>query len=253
MMRKRLYRNERATTGGRALARAAGLIVLNRGSTWRGRPQDVIVNWGTTEDHFGERVCRVINPQAAVLLAVDKLMTLQTLDKHEVPTPEWTTNCQTAEGWQEEDHVVFVRTRLRASGGDGILVVEPHEKLPPAPLYTQYFKARDEFRIHVIGGEVVDVQQKRRRLDDEGNQNANNAVRNLENGCVFCREEVQAPELAQDAAVRAVRALGLDFGAVDLKVNRQETRVGVLEVNTAPGLEGTSLDIYARGIRRLIG
>jgi glutathione synthase/RimK-type ligase-like ATP-grasp enzyme len=119
-------------------------------------------------------------------------------------------------------------------------------------LYTRYFKGRDEYRIHVAGGEVIDRQQKRRRLDDEGEAHAFNAIRNVANGWVFCRDDVEVIPMADEAAVAAVDALGLDFGAVDLKVNQQRTRVGVLEVNTAPGLEGTSLGIYAAAIRRLV-
>jgi glutathione synthase/RimK-type ligase-like ATP-grasp enzyme len=123
--------------------------------------------------------------------------------------------------------------------------------VPAAPLYTQYFKGRDEFRVHVVRGEVIDVQQKKARHTDEGVE-VNQTVRNLANGWVFCREGVVAPDIVVDAAKGAVRTLGLDFGAVDIKCNRQGTRCAVLEVNTAPGLEGTSLDLYKNAIRRMV-
>ena len=104
----------------------------------------------------------------------------------------------------------------------------------------------------MVGGHIVDRQQKRRRRDDNGETAARTEVRNVSNGWVFCREGCEAIPEADAAAVQAVKSLGLDWGAVDLKVNQQRTRVGVLEVNTAPGLEGTTLEAYARGIRRLI-
>jgi glutathione synthase/RimK-type ligase-like ATP-grasp enzyme len=101
--------------------------------------------------------------------------------------------------------------------------------------------------LYVFDGQVIDVQQKRRR---EG-ANATNEIRNTANGWVFCREGVEAPAIAVEAAKAAVEALGLDFGAVDIKCNRQGTRCAVLEVNTAPGLEGTSLVNYGAAYHSL--
>jgi D-alanine-D-alanine ligase-like ATP-grasp enzyme len=46
-------------------------------------------------------------------------------------------------------------------------------------------------------------------------------------------------------AIKAVNCLGLYFGAADVIWNDKEQRAYVLEVNTAPGLEGTTLENYA--------
>lgn len=51
----------------------------------------------------------------------------------------------------------------------------------------------------------------------------------------------------RDLAKRAVTALALDFGAVDIGIVNNR-RAAVLEVNLAPGLEGGSVDTYARHI-----
>ena len=73
-------------------------------------------------------------------------------------------------------------------------------------------------------------------------------VRNLANGWVFCRDNVVEPDGLRDAAVSACAALGLDFGAVDIIWNERENKCYVLEVNTAPGLQGTTLENYANAI-----
>ena len=52
------------------------------------------------------------------------------------------------------------------------------------------------------------------------------------------------PEDCEKQAVAAVVALGLDFGAVDVVYNVKEQKAYVLEVNSAPGLSGTTLDKY---------
>ena len=48
----------------------------------------------------------------------------------------------------------------------------------------------------------------------------------------------------EQEATAAVEALCLDFGAVDVVWNATKNKAFVLEVNTAPGVEGTTLEEY---------
>ena len=117
--------------------------------------------------------------------------------------------------------------------------------LPKAPMYTMYIPKTTEYRIHVLGDKVIDVQEKKRNTeipDDEVNWQ----IRNNCNGFIFARSDVVAPKCVSDNAVRAVSALGLDFGAVDIGYNAKRDKCRVYEVNTAPGLEGSTLDSYYR-------
>jgi len=47
-----------------------------------------------------------------------------------------------------------------------------------------------------------------------------------------------------DEGLASVMALGLDFGAVDIVYNENDNKAYVLEINTAPGLSGTTLEKY---------
>ena len=116
-------------------------------------------------------------------------------------------------------------------------------RIPHAPLYTKYIKKADEYRVHVFGGKVLDVQQKRKRQCVD-NADVNYQVRNARNGWVFCRGGVAAHERVIDAGVRAVAALDLDFGAADVGWNARNESATVYEVNTAPGVEGSTLEAY---------
>ena len=49
-----------------------------------------------------------------------------------------------------------------------------------------------------------------------------------------------------------MRALGLDFGAVDIVINRDNQPV-ILEVNAAPGIQGTTLENYKKAVQRWMG
>jgi len=141
------------------------------------------------------------------------------------------------------------RHLLRASQGRGLRHVGRDGVLQRAPMYTRYVRKADEFRVHVFDGQVIDVQQKRKRRDVP-NDDVNYQIRNARYGWVFCRDGVQAPDSVLDAAIAAVAALGLDFGAVDIGYNRQRSMPYVFEVNTAPGLEGTTLDSYVMAFNR---
>jgi D-alanine-D-alanine ligase-like ATP-grasp enzyme len=74
-----------------------------------------------------------------------------------------------------------------------------------------------------------------------------NYVRSYENGWIFAREDVVRNPAAEAAAIAAVASLGLDFGAVDVIL--REGKAYVLEVNTAPGIEGATLSAYLEAFR----
>ena len=55
----------------------------------------------------------------------------------------------------------------------------------------------------------------------------------------------------RDIAHQAIQALGLQFGAVDIG-ERADGSLLVLEVNRAAGVEGGTVEAYARAVRRWI-
>ena len=123
---------------------------------------------------------------------------------------------------------------------------EERNAIQKAPLFVKYVPKKQEYRIHVCGGEAVDIQRKARRKDVEDDA-INWKIRNHDNGFIFARNEdgITPPDVIKQA-VDAVKVLGLDFGAVDVIFNDKEQKAYVLEVNTAPGLAGETLQGYLR-------
>ena len=107
-----------------------------------------------------------------------------------------------------------------------------------------YFKAADEFRIHVMFGEVIFAQRKALRTDAERPETPDFTVRNHANGFIFQINNIVVPDNVKEESIKAVNALGLDFGAVDIRHNLDSGRCAVLEVNSAPSLTGTTLKTY---------
>jgi glutathione synthase/RimK-type ligase-like ATP-grasp enzyme len=121
--------------------------------------------------------------------------------------------------------------------------------LVDAPLYTKYIRKQKEFRVHVFNSKILDIQEKRRSsaVDDH-----HPYIRNHANGYVFCRGDIEEPHDLRGVAVSAVNALGLDFGAVDVIWNEAQDKCYVLEVNTACGLEGSTVNKYVQAIKEVV-
>jgi len=233
----------------KALSEALGIKRIRHNGRYVHRNGNRILNWGcgalpnviTNDNGF-------INSPRKVEIAGNKLLAFRAMDGL-VAIPEYTTSKAKVREWQQAGDRVVVRKLLRGSGGDGIVLLETDDDIPNAPLYTRYVKKRDEYRVHVVDGQVIDFAKKMVREGSEGN---NFQVRNFHNGWIFARGGAELPEDVLQQSFKAIAALGLDFGAVDVGYNVREGKATVYEVNTAPGLEGATITSYATAFRRLL-
>ena len=138
----------------------------------------------------------------------------------------------------------FARTLINSTGGKGIVEFDyqGERNIPNAPLYTKYIPKKAEYRVHVFNGQVIDVQQKKKKRDFV--EDRNTRIRNLLNGYVYTRNGIVLPTGIGDLAVAATTAVGYLYGAVDIIYNEKQNRCYVLEVNSRPGLMGTTLEKY---------
>jgi len=203
--------------------------------------------------HFQRKVWRTTKPnlkrkQFKYGQSVDKLTQYQWFSDNEIPSLEWTDAVNIANGWLDEGHTVFGRKYLRASCGKGIVVYEPagEEKLEVHPVYTKYKKKKREFRVHVFKDQVVAVTEKKRRKEFDGVRDTK--IRNLANGYVFVQAVENEPEGLRELALRAARVSASDFRGVDVGYNQLKDELFVIEVNSAPGIQGTNLTKYMEAI-----
>jgi len=250
-MRIKIWPYKMGSSSARAIARSLGAYrVAGHSPTYRPRPNHLVINWGNSQLPVWNWRC-VLNEPFAVANAAHKLRTFRCFTQGAVPSPEWTTEQTQAQAWIEEGHRVFCRTVLTGRSGCGIVVSEAPDQLVAAPLYTKGVKKKDEYRVHILKGEVIDFVQKKKRVDSVRDTSATPHVRNHTNGWVFARMGVVLPDAVRTASISAVSSLGLDFGAVDVATDR-EGNPYVFEVNTAPGLEGTTLQKYVQAFSSLI-
>ena len=224
-----------------AKALAQGLRVKRVRPTYDARRRDVVINWGNSRPSEILHAEHDLNKHSAIALACNKLKTFQTLqDNNYEYLPQWTTDLDTACDWAEE-HRVYCRTLLTGCSGSGIVIADFRSDVVQAPLYTKATKHKHEFRVHVFKGKVIDVQQKKKKL---GSTTVSTGIRNHSNGWIYARCDIDIPDNVLTAAVKAVTILGLDFGACDIGYRERDNKVFLFEVNTAPGLYGTTLQKY---------
>ena len=178
----------------------------------------------------------------------DKLFQYEWFAANEVPALPFTTSGEQVSNWLKEGKTVFARTLTRASEGKGIVVCEPDvQSIPFAKVYTQYRKKKKEFRVHVYKDQVVQVLEKRKRKDFN-EENRDIRIRNTANGYVFCSDGVVEPVGIRELALAASKVTSSDFRGVDIGYNEKLNELFVIEVNSAPGIQGTNVDRYIQAI-----
>lgn len=262
MNRYYIYPWKQGSRSARALATALGGKVLKReGSKFVPKPNRKVVNWGSSQT---PNSYSLLNSATHVNIAGNKLLAFNQFELSSEPPryPKITTSREEAQGWFSQVKpvkAVVARTVLTGHSGAGIIVVEANEEnptpeLPQAPLYVEYIPKDAEYRVHIFNNEVIDVQRK---VKDPDREVSNWKVRSHQNGFIYTRHSSDGtshrdtvPADVLEQGKRALASSGLIFGACDLIYNKKRKQAFCLEINCAPGLEGSTPQIYADAIRK---
>jgi glutathione synthase/RimK-type ligase-like ATP-grasp enzyme len=175
-------------------------------------------------------------------------------------------------------------TRTHINETIGIL----NNKLKKKGYFQDYIDVKSEFRLHIVNGEVIYAQRKVPRDNlkqahvtdqmDKIKRMAEKKGVTMDEASLKFAMEYQGDKIAgQDLivksnsrgykfssvkdtninkalaaeAIKAVTALGLQFGAVDCVMDTND-KPWIIEVNTGPGLEGTSFKRYVGAFSKAI-
>lgn len=205
------------------------------------------INFGCSELHgqYGE----VVNKPESVYCAVNKQLALETMQAAEIPTPlisESDARTAVLNGEKIVGRKMYHskgRGFYLASTGSGIDLA----KKRGATHFLKYIEDAEEFRVHIVGENSIKISQK---VFPEGT-----IRRNVRFGATFeYPHEFAHKKTLRKWAKESIKALGLDFGAVDLLY--KDEQFYVLEVNTAPCLTDDTADTclrYAEAFRQTFG
>jgi glutathione synthase/RimK-type ligase-like ATP-grasp enzyme len=123
--------------------------------------------------------------------------------------------------------------KITGQGGTDIVPVFEAKEIPWRiaagwDWFSSYIPMITEHRVWVFRGRALGTYEKQMRRPKDYKY----IGRNFRNGFDFVKSDFVRD--ASEQAVKAVKALRLDFGAVDM-LRGMDGRVYVLEVNTAPG------------------
>jgi len=160
-----------------------------------------------------------------------------------------------------------------------------------AQYFQNYMDIIDEYRLHIFDGKLINAQKKveRKNMADAYKEQHTTRIQNIANkndvkldkntmdyvlGNLGKREEhpdliirsnsrgykfsqldigklAKSNEPLVDIAIKAVEAIGLNFGAVDC-CTLADGGVAIIEVNTGPGLQGTPFKAYVQSFKDII-
>ena len=254
--------------GVKALAESLDVKIIKReNSRYVGRPDRVVINWGSsTLPENVRRAGRVLNDPLFVANMSNKRRFFELMaggprlpefwvmgPDNRLSNPVNPDHLMHDYLQTVKDAMLVCRTVLNGHSGNGIQLFTRQDyqtiDVPRCGLYTRYVKKAAEFRIHFMGGTVFDAQRK---IKDPEREVKDWRVRSHDNGFIFVRDNLNIPEDVLIQASACFSRSGLDFGAVDVIWNEKEGQAYVLEINTAPGLTGTTLENYSTAFRSLV-
>lgn len=198
----------------------------------------IVIRWGTAHKaELDTKAKAVLNLASAINFNLHKNEAHAKFLEFGINTPRFWNDLDSA----RRAGVPFLRRRKHHIQGRDIIKVEAGHSLPRvrrSGYYTEYIEKTAEYRLHILNGECIGLAQK------IPGENANPLIWNFENGwdIEYIPAEYRAlsipyyEEMLAEAN-KAVKCLGLNFGAVDLIM--ADDKPYILEVNTAPKLHNT--------------
>ncbi len=176
----------------------------------------------------------------------DKLKQYNFFRDNKLNFPEFTESKEEVQNWMKNGcGPVVCRTLLRAKSGKGIVIADIVDQLVDAPVYVAYQKKTNEYRVNLFKGELVCVREKRLKKGYEKPKGRDGRIRSHDNGYVFCEPLEALPQEAIAMAKAAAKITGSDIVGVDIAFHKPSNYWFLLEVNSAPGMEGKTITQYA--------
>lgn len=208
------------------------------------RKKGLIINWGRYRDFSG--CAHVLNRTPDF----NKFEVLFTLQKCGLNVPKV---------WKSDDDIEdckypIIGREFNHSKGTDIKLIRNKDELwenwenEESDYYMQLINKIAEYRVHVLGGKVPSIGKKKPKEGEEQDDIVWNDVRGYKH-IEYRKSGYIYPKLAE-VGIRAVEALKLDFGAVDVIVDEHH-KIYVLEVNSAPGLIERRADLYAEYFKKV--
>ena len=176
----------------------------------------------------------------------DKLTQYKWFRKNQLNFPWFSESKEEAADWMDHHaNSVVCRTLLQGQEGHGIIIADNHAELVDAKVYVEYMPKDREYRVNLFEGKIVNVREKLKKIGYVPPEHADPRIRNIEGGYVYCIPKRDVPHDVLVAAIVASRITDSDIVGVDIAYNSKTKHHFLLEVNSAPSLEGVTVKDFA--------
>ena len=208
-----------------------------------------------------------INNPEGCLISGDKILMKQKFVENEVPTADYTvikpdeskdSFKERIEGLMHDWKRIIIKHK-HSSKGNRIYFIDSIEALnewflnnnPQNHVFEKYYTYSKEYRLHVDDTNGCFYTCRKMLKNDaevRWHRHENNSVWILEDNPMFDKPN-NWNSIVQDC-VKAIKAVGLNIGAVDVKVqtNTENPRYIILETNSAPALGEIGIEKYKEAL-----
>ena len=198
----------------------------------------IIIRWGTRENINGTNMT-IYNKATAINNATNKALSRKIFIENGVNTPELIEDINAYLTFP-----IIARPHIHSKGKNFVVLNDIDSftkhflKNNSTWYYSRFIDKIREFRVHVGHGKTLALMEKHN--PGNGNIAWNRAINDSEPFTRIKQSEADEQNLllVMQEAIKAVNALGLDMGGVDVMLDKNGIAY-VLEVNTAPTLNSS--------------
>jgi len=214
------------------------------------------LRYGNSSPTQNQNRHRIANTKSFIQTCSDKKhLALALKERVAVNAPEFNRLNQNLPS--KDDFPFLIRQSLRTSGSKGILIFQEYEaflqalvsgKIKYSWYWTPYFNFVEEFRVHILGGQIAKVFRK--QLEEEDKEE-DVFIRNNENSHFYRLKLEKTPKNVIKLVgnfhkyMQTQASKPIYFTALDIGVQEDGSCV-FIEANSAPGLNESTAELYAK-------
>lgn len=241
---KYLFTHKKSFPSGRILATKLGLKVTSRDSNIKEPP---VIRYGNSSKPFGDNDTKLNFPDI-IRLCSNSLLFSSFCAEHNFKSPIYYKHTENL------DYPFLLRRKYHVAGLD-IIYIENEEQLNNVKdLYGYYkvpfFETEYEIGVHIVMEKVVKIFKKI-KIDS----NSHPFIRSMRKGYRYSLISNLDNNFkrAQELAISLSKEMNLNFGRIDMAFLSKERDYIIWEVNSAPGLNNNTAELYATTLRKVIG
>ena len=213
---------------------------------------DILVRYGFNSfPSLDEKFDKVYNPAEAIQRNVQKDKSMAIMGEAGVRVPDVFYSKKEA-----RHHYLLLGRQFQHARGEDIVLIRNSDDLIDDEVSQFWVKMIEptqyEFRFHVFKDKVIRKSMKVRKTHLEEGEVFNPVIRNHHRGWDFTQqfywpEPKSSKPVCVEESIKAVKSLGLDFGAVDLLLDG-ENKPWILEVNTGPRMDKGGRYLFVKSL-----